>query len=120
SLEGGETFIPMLETLLDGCADASIEHVVLGMAHRGRLNVLANFVRKPYEMILAEFEGSSLPDWVQGDGDVKYHQGYSRDHHASGGRVVHVPLTPNPSHLELVNPIVEGKVRGKQHTLGDR
>jgi len=120
SLEGGETFIPMLETLLEGCAAASIEHVVLGMAHRGRLNVLANIVRKPYEMILSEFEGSSLPDWVQGDGDVKYHQGYSRDHVSRGGNKVHVSLTPNPSHLEVVNPVVEGKVRAKQTLIGDR
>jgi 2-oxoglutarate dehydrogenase E1 component len=120
SLEGGETFIPMLETLITGCADASIEHVVLGMAHRGRLNVLANIVRKPYEMILSEFEGSSLPDWVQGDGDVKYHQGYSRDHVSSDGKTVHVSLTPNPSHLEVVNPVVEGKVRAKQTLIGDR
>ena len=120
SLEGGETFIPMLETLLEGCGDASIEHVVLGMAHRGRLNVLANIVRKPYEMILSEFEGSSLPDWVQGDGDVKYHQGYSRDHVSRNGKTVHVSLTPNPSHLEVVNPVVEGKVRAKQTLIGDR
>jgi len=120
SLEGGETFIPMLETLIEGCAEASVEHLVLGMAHRGRLNVLANIVRKPYEMILSEFEGSSLPDWVQGDGDVKYHQGYSRDHHSSDGKTVHVSLTPNPSHLEVVNPVVEGKVRAKQTLIGDR
>ncbi|MEW6271026.1 MAG: 2-oxoglutarate dehydrogenase E1 component [Thermodesulfobacteriota bacterium] len=120
SLEGGETLIPMLELLIDGCAEVSIEQLVLGMAHRGRLNVLANVVRKPYEMILSEFEGSTLPDWVQGDGDVKYHQGYSRDHHASNGRTVHVSLTPNPSHLEAVNPVVEGKVRAKQQLLGDR
>ncbi|MFM7553433.1 MAG: thiamine pyrophosphate-dependent enzyme, partial [Actinomycetota bacterium] len=119
SLEGGETFIAMVDTLLEGCADAAIEHVVLGMAHRGRLNVLANIVRKPYEMILSEFEGSSLPDWVQGDGDVKYHQGYSRDHVSRGGNKVHVSLTPNPSHLEVVNPVVEGKVRAKQNLSGD-
>jgi 2-oxoglutarate dehydrogenase E1 component len=120
SLEGSETFIPMLDTLIEGCADSAIEHVVLGMAHRGRLNVLANIVRKPYEMILSEFEGSSLPDWVQGDGDVKYHQGYSRDHHSRNGKTVHVSLTPNPSHLEVVNPVVEGKVRAKQTLIGDR
>jgi len=120
SLEGGETLIPVLEVLIEQCAAASVEQLVLGMAHRGRLNVLANVVRKPYEMILSEFEGSTLPDWVQGDGDVKYHQGYSRDHHASNGRTVHVSLMPNPSHLEAVNPVVEGKVRAKQHLLGDR
>ncbi len=120
SLEGGETLIPALEMLIEQCAAMSVEQLVLGMAHRGRLNVLANVVRKPYEMILAEFEGSILPDWVQGDGDVKYHQGYSRDHHASNGRTVHVSLMPNPSHLEAVNPVVEGKVRAKQALLGDR
>ena len=120
SLEGGDTLIPMLEMLVEDAATQSAEQIVLGMAHRGRLNVLANVVRKPYEMILAEFEGSLLPDWVQGDGDVKYHQGYSRDHHARGGEVVHVSLTPNPSHLEAVNPVVEGKVRAKQNLLGDR
>ncbi|HZR83040.1 MAG TPA: 2-oxoglutarate dehydrogenase E1 component [Candidatus Binatia bacterium] len=119
SLEGGETVIPMLDALVEGAADEAVDQIVLGMAHRGRLNVLANVVRKPYEMIFAEFEGSTLPDWVQGDGDVKYHQGYSRDHHARNGRTVHVSLTPNPSHLELVNPVVEGKVRAKQNQLGD-
>ena len=120
SLEGGETLIPMLEFLVERAGQLDAEQVVLGMAHRGRLNVLANVVRKPYEMILAEFEGSTLPDWVQGDGDVKYHQGYSRDHHARNGSVVHVSLMPNPSHLEAVNPVVEGKVRAKQNLLGDR
>jgi len=119
SLEGGETLIPMLDTLVEECAEAGVDQLVLGMAHRGRLNVLANFVRKPYEMIFAEFEGSSLPDWVQGDGDVKYHQGYSRDHVARNSRRVHVSLMPNPSHLEVVNPVVEGKVRAKQNLLGD-
>jgi 2-oxoglutarate dehydrogenase E1 component len=120
SLEGGETLIPMLETLIDDASEVGVEQVVLGMAHRGRLNVLANHVGKPCEMIFAEFEGSTLPDWVQGDGDVKYHQGYSRDHETRSGRNVHVSLTPNPSHLELVNPVVEGKTRAKQNQLGDR
>lgn len=120
SLEGGDTLIPMLEMLVEDSALQDCRQVVLGMAHRGRLNVLANVVRKPYEMILAEFEGSTLPDWVQGDGDVKYHQGYSRDHHARDGSTVHVSLTPNPSHLEAVNPVVEGKVRAKQNSLGDK
>jgi len=109
SLEGAETLVPMLEFLIDEASAQGVEQVVLGMAHRGRLNVLANVVRKPYEMILAEFEGSLLPDWAQGDGDVKYHQGYSRDHHTPDGKIVHVSLTPNPSHLEAVNPVVEGR-----------
>jgi len=120
SVEGGESLIPILEGIIEEGAASEVEQIVLGMAHRGRLNVLANVVRKPYEMILSEFEGSSLPDWVQGDGDVKYHQGYSRDYRASNGRTVHVSLTPNPSHLETVNPVVEGKVRAKQNLLGDR
>ena len=119
SLEGGETLIPLLEGLVESCAEQSVDQIVVGMAHRGRLNVLANIVHKPLEMILAEFEGSTLPDWVQGDGDVKYHAGYSRDHEARNGRTVHISLTPNPSHLEAVNPVVEGKVRAKQNELGD-
>ncbi len=119
SLEGGETLVPMLDALVESGAEAGIEQLVLGMAHRGRLNVLANVVRKPYEMILAEFEGSTLPDWVQGDGDVKYHQGYSRELRTSCGRTVHVSLTPNPSHLEAVNPVVEGRARAKQDLAGD-
>jgi 2-oxoglutarate dehydrogenase E1 component len=120
SVEGGDSLIPILEAIIEEGAASAVEQIVLGMAHRGRLNVLANIVRKPYEMILSEFEGSTLPDWVQGDGDVKYHQGYSRDYHASNGQTVHVSLTPNPSHLEVVNPVVEGKVRAKQNLLGDR
>lgn len=119
SLEGGETMIPLLQAVVEQCATTEAEQLVLGMAHRGRLNVLANIVHKPYEMMLAEFEGSTLPDWVQGDGDVKYHAGYSRDHHAANGRTLHISLTPNPSHLEAVNPVVEGKVRAKQNELGD-
>ncbi len=119
-LEGGETLIALLAGTVEECAVAQVEQLVVGMAHRGRLNVLGHIVGKPLEMILAEFEGSSLPDWVLGDGDVKYHQGYSRDFHAKCGRTVHISLTPNPSHLEAVNPVVEGKVRAKQNLLGDR
>ena len=119
SLEGGETLIPMLESLVESCAEQDVDELVVGMAHRGRLNVLANIVHKPLEMILAEFEGSTLPDWVEGDGDVKYHAGYSQDHEAANGHRVHISLTPNPSHLEAVNPVVEGKVRAKQNDLGD-
>ena len=119
SLEGGETLIPMLESLVECCTEQDVDELVVGMAHRGRLNVLANIVHKPLEMVLAEFEGSTLPDWVEGDGDVKYHAGYSRDHEGTNGRNVHISLTPNPSHLEAVNPVVEGKVRAKQNELGD-
>ncbi|MFP6664323.1 MAG: 2-oxoglutarate dehydrogenase E1 component [Deltaproteobacteria bacterium] len=119
SLEGGETTIPLLQAIVERCAEEEVQQLVLGMAHRGRLNVLANIVHKPFEMLLAEFEGSTLPDSVDGDGDVKYHAGYSRDHHAANGRTIHISLTPNPSHLEAVNPVVEGKVRAKQNQLGD-
>ena len=86
----------------------------MGMAHRGRLNVLANVLGKPYEMIFAEFEGTFLPADIQGDGDVKYHLGYARDHVTRGGHTVHLSLLSNPSHLEAVDPVVEGIVRAKQ------
>jgi len=91
----------------------------MGMPHRGRLNVLANILRKPFEMILAEFEGTFLPADIQGDGDVKYHLGYARDHVTRGGRTVHLSLLSNPSHLEAVDPVVEGIVRAKQAYRGD-
>jgi 2-oxoglutarate dehydrogenase E1 component len=119
SLEGGEALIPLLDALLEEVAALRAEELVLGMAHRGRLNVLAHVLRKPYELVLAEFEGTSLPWDVQGDGDVKYHLGYSHDHPVRDGRSLHVSLAPNPSHLEAVNPVVEGIVRAKQSHLGD-
>src|SRR5688572_1244685 len=90
----------------------------MGMAHRGRLNTLANVLGKPYEMILAEFEGY-IPEDMEGDGDVKYHLGYSQDRVTKSGRKLHVSLAFNPSHLELVNPVVEGIVRAKQYRYGD-
>jgi len=114
SLEGAEVLIPVLDVLIEESGAAGVEEVVMGMPHRGRLNVLANTLGKPYEMILAEFEGSFLPTVVQGDGDVKYHLGYARDHVTRGGRKVHVSLLANPSHLEAVNPVAEGIVRAKQ------
>ncbi|HUI26122.1 MAG TPA: 2-oxoglutarate dehydrogenase E1 component [Candidatus Kryptonia bacterium] len=119
SLEGGESLIPLLDVMVEDAADLGVEEMVLGMAHRGRLNVLANMLRKPYEMIFAEFEGTFLPKDVQGDGDVKYHLGYSRDHTTRNGHKIHLSLTSNPSHLEVVNPVVEGIVRAKQNYLGD-
>ena len=119
SLEGGESLIPFLATLVEDAAGLGAEEIVVGMSHRGRLNVLANIVRKPYEMIFSEFEGTFLPKDVQGDGDVKYHLGYSRDHTTRSGRRIHLSLMSNPSHLEVINPVVEGKVRAKQDHLGD-
>src|SRR5215470_9536454 len=114
SLEGAEALIPMLDTLIEDCGSVGVQEVIMGMPHRGRLNVLANILRKPFEMILAEFEGTFLPRDIQGDGDVKYHLGYARDHVTRAGHRVHVSLLSNPSHLEAVDPVVEGIVRAKQ------
>src|SRR3989449_6040787 len=119
SLEGGESLIPMLDTLIEDAGTLGVEEMVFGMPHRGRLNVLANILRKPYEMILAEFEGSLLAREASGDGDVKYHLGYSRDHTTRAGRTVHLSLAANPSHLEAIDPIIEGIVRAKQHRRTD-
>ncbi len=120
SLEGGEALIPLLDTIIDDGALLGVQEMVMGMPHRGRLNVLAHIMRKPYEMILSEFEGVFLPAGIQGDGDVKYHLGYSRDHVARGGQSVHLALLSNPSHLEAIDPVVEGVVRAKQSYHGDR
>jgi 2-oxoglutarate dehydrogenase E1 component len=114
SLEGAEALIPMLDALIEDAGGGGVQEIVMGMPHRGRLNVLANILRKPYEMILAEFEGTFLPADIQGDGDVKYHLGYARDHVTRGGHTVHISLLSNPSHLEAVDPVVEGIVRAKQ------
>src|SRR2546422_8099369 len=100
SLEGGEALVPLLDALVEETARREVAEVVLGMAHRGRLNVLAHVLEKPYEMIFAEFEGAPLPDDILGDGDVKYHLGYSKDRQTRAGAEVHLSLTSNPSHLE--------------------
>ena len=119
SLEGGEALIPLLDTLVAESAGLAAVEMVLGMPHRGRLNVLAHVLDKPYQIIFAEFEGARLPDDVSGDGDVKYHLGHSTDRRLSEDRTIHLSLTPNPSHLEAVNPVVEGIVRAKQAYRGD-
>ncbi len=119
SLEGGESLIPALDALVEEGGALGVEEMVLGMAHRGRLNVLVNVLRKPYEMVLAEFEGSFLAKESTGDGDVKYHLGYSRDHLTRGGGTVHISLSANPSHLEAIDPVVQGMVRAKQNSYGD-
>jgi 2-oxoglutarate dehydrogenase E1 component len=119
SLEGGEALIPLLDTVVEEAARLEADEIVMGMPHRGRLNVLAHVLAKPYQMLLAEFEGSFLPTDVQGDGDVKYHLGYSHDRRARTGRAIHLSLSPNPSHLEAVDPVVEGLVRAKQSYHGD-
>src|SRR5438093_1795249 len=120
SLEGSDALIPLLDTLIEDGGALGVEEMVFGMAHRGRLNVLANVLRKPYETILSEFEGTLLAKEATGDGDVKYHLGYSRDHTTRGGHRVHLSLSPNPSHLEAINPVIEGIVRAKQDHLDDR
>ncbi|HJQ74218.1 MAG TPA: 2-oxoglutarate dehydrogenase E1 component [Gaiellaceae bacterium] len=119
SLEGCDALIPLLDTLIEDAGGLGVEEMVFGMPHRGRLNVLANVVRKPYEMVLAEFEGSLLAKEATGDGDVKYHLGYSNDRTTRGGAKVHLSLCPNPSHLEAVDPIVEGIVSAKQYRRHD-
>jgi 2-oxoglutarate dehydrogenase E1 component len=119
SLEGAETLIPLLEAVVEKAPDYQVLEIVLGMAHRGRLNVLANILRKPFEEIFAQFEENYLPDSMDGDGDVKYHLGFSGDRVNSRGGKVHVSLSPNPSHLEAVDPVVEGRTRAKQTHFGD-
>ncbi len=113
SLEGGETTIPVLDFIINTAVKEGAGEVVLGMAHRGRLNVLANTMGKTYEQIFSEFEGTAIPDLTMGDGDVKYHMGYTSDQETAEGLPVHMKLCPNPSHLEAVNPTVIGYVRAK-------
>ena len=113
SLEGGESTIPALDALINRSADLGVEEIVIGMAHRGRLNVLVNIMGKTYEQVFNEFEGSVLPDMTMGDGDVKYHMGYSSQIVTESGKRVDLKLAPNPSHLEAVNPVVEGFARSK-------
>ncbi|MDA8288520.1 MAG: multifunctional oxoglutarate decarboxylase/oxoglutarate dehydrogenase thiamine pyrophosphate-binding subunit/dihydrolipoyllysine-residue succinyltransferase subunit [Actinomycetota bacterium] len=113
-LEGAESTIPFLDACLEVAAGLGVSEVVLGMAHRGRLNVLANIVGKSYNEIFAEFEGNLDPDTVQGSGDVKYHKGAVGKWQGRHGEVLSVALASNPSHLEAVDPVVEGMVRAKQ------
>lgn len=112
SLEGAESLIPALDAVIEKGAEIGIQEFVIGMAHRGRLNVLANILHKTYEDIFSEFEGKEYEDSLF-DGDVKYHQGYSADINTDSGKKVHLSLTPNPSHLETVGPVVEGISRAK-------
>ena len=112
SLEGGETTIPALDTIITKAAEYEVEEVIIGMAHRGRLNVLANIMGKTYQEIFAEFEGNSEVDLTMGDGDVKYHLGYS-SYLERSGRKIYVKLAPNPSHLEAVDPVVLGYARAQ-------
>ncbi len=116
-LEGGESTIPALDAIINTCGSLEVEEVVIGMAHRGRLNVLANTLGKTYEFIFKEFEGDIPQDTVFGDGDVKYHLGFSSKITTPEGNEVHLKLVPNPSHLEAVNPVVQGFARAKADIL---
>jgi 2-oxoglutarate dehydrogenase E1 component len=117
SLEGGESVIPLLDQLLSSAAEESIGEVTIGMPHRGRLNVLANLAGKSYAQIFREFEGNQDPRSVQGSGDVKYHLGTEGTYTAPGGQQSKVYLAANPSHLEAVNPVLEGITRAKQDRI---
>jgi 2-oxoglutarate dehydrogenase E1 component len=118
SLEGGETLIPMLDDVIQQAGAAGVQELVIGMAHRGRLNVLVNVLGKPPQELFSEFEGAYDLAQLRGSGDVKYHMGFSADIRTPGG-AVHVTLAFNPSHLEIVNPVVEGSVRARQDRRGD-
>ncbi len=119
SMEGAETVIPMLAALLDAAAESGTERAVMGMAHRGRLNVLANIVGKSYGRIFREFEGDVDPESIQGSGDVKYHLGATGKHATPDGGEIIVELASNPSHLEAVDPVVEGMARAYQDEARD-
>ncbi len=119
SLEGGEALLALLETILGKCSGLGIKEIVMGMAHRGRLNVLANFMKKPVEMIFTEFSENYTPNLTNGDGDVKYHLGYETNRVLADGQEVGVRLASNPSHLEFVDAVVEGKARARQRILED-
>jgi len=118
SLEGGESLIPMLEDLIQQGGKSGIKELVIGMAHRGRINVLVNVLGKSPEELFEEFEGNVDPADMKGSGDVKYHKGFSADMKTAGGNV-HIALAFNPSHLEIVDPVVEGSVRARQQRRGD-
>jgi len=118
SLEGADTLIPMMHFMLELAGENQVEKMFLGMAHRGRLNILVNIMNKPYRKVFADFEGNIDPDSMQGSGDVKYHLGARGKHKTKDGQDIELELLPNPSHLESVNPVVEGAARATQDHLG--
>ncbi len=119
SLEGGENTIPALDAIINTASALNVQEVVIGMAHRGRLNVLANIMGKTYEQIFSEFEGTAKLDQTMGSGDVKYHMGYGSEVKTDADKTIHLKLMPNPSHLEAVNPVVVGFARAKADVLYD-
>lgn len=114
SLEGAETLIPMMHFLIERASKGDVEKFFLGMAHRGRLNILVNIMNKPYQKVFADFEGNIDPGTIQGSGDVKYHLGSKGSYETKDGKTIEMELLPNPSHLEAVNPVVEGAARANQ------
>src|SRR6195256_5918079 len=119
SLQGAESLMVILDTILHKCPSVGVEEICMGMTHRGRLNVLANFLRKSLKIIFTEFTENYIPDLVAGDGDVKYHLGYRTVRKLSSGAQVEIRLSANPSHLEAVGPVVEGTARARQRIRGD-
>ena len=119
SLQGAESLMVILDTVLHRCPRAGIEEICMGMAHRGRLNVLANFLKKSLKVIFAEFSTNYIPELVAGDGDVKYHLGYRTKRKLASGDEIEIRLTANPSHLEAVDPVVEGIARARQRMRRD-
>src|SRR6478672_10037370 len=119
SLQGAESLMVILDGVLQRCPQHGVEEICMGMAHRGRLNVLANFLKKSLQVIFTEFSTNYIPDLVAGDGDVKYHLGYRTIRKLENGAEVEIRLAANPSHLEAVNPVVEGTARARQRIRGD-
>jgi 2-oxoglutarate dehydrogenase E1 component len=119
SLQGAESLMVILDGILQRCPHHGVEEICMGMAHRGRLNVLANFLKKSLQVIFTEFSTNYIPDLVAGDGDVKYHLGYRTVRRLENGAEVEIRLAANPSHLEAVNPVVEGTARARQRMRGD-
>ncbi len=119
SLQGSESLMVILDTILHRCPEGGVEEICMGMAHRGRLNVLANFLRKSLKVVFTEFSENYIPDLVAGDGDVKYHLGYRAVRRLASGGEVEIRLSSNPSHLEAVDPVVEGNARARQRIRGD-
>ena len=119
SLEGGETLMAILDSILQRCKYNQVDEIVMGMAHRGRLNVLGNFLEKSLEYIFREFTADYIPDTIYGDGDVKYHLGYETSKDTNDGHKVDLTLSANPSHLESVDPVVQGKARARQRIRDD-
>ncbi|PTX96677.1 2-oxoglutarate dehydrogenase E1 component [Opitutus sp. ER46] len=119
SLEGAETMVAAVDAIVEHCPSVGVQEVVMGMAHRGRLNILTSVMRKSFDLLFEQFSENYIPETVGGDGDVKYHLGYEAVLQTASGKQVEIRLAANPSHLEIVNPVVEGKARARQRIRGD-